>query len=181
MRANDRIILLIVPLLALAAAFWFLLIAPKRDEASQLQTEIETTQASIDAAEAQIAVAEKARSDFPKTYGQLVELGRAVPEDDDQSTLVYDMSGLGKQNKLDFRSFEVVQGNGQHDTAAARCRRGDSGGRRRDGGGPGQRGRRRLDRPGDPGDGDAAGHGGGRRAAADRRPDRPGRAAGHAL
>jgi len=110
MRSNDRVILIVLPLLALCAAFWFLLIAPKRQEATDLQTEIDSTQTSIDAAEQQIATAEQARQDFPKTYGELVELGRAVPEDDDQATLVYDMSEMGEANHLDFRSFTVVPG-----------------------------------------------------------------------
>jgi len=110
MRSNDRVILIVLPLLALCAAFWFLLIAPKRQEANDLQTEIDATQSSIETAEQQIATAEQARQDFPKTYGELVELGRAVPEDDDQATLVYDMSEMGEANNLDFRSFTVVPG-----------------------------------------------------------------------
>ena len=48
MRSNDRVILIVLPLLALCAGFWFLLIAPKREEASGLQTDIDATQASID-------------------------------------------------------------------------------------------------------------------------------------
>ena len=118
MRSNDRVILIVLPLLALCGAFWFLLIAPKRQEASDLQTEIEAAQTSIDAAEQQIAAAEDARQKFPKTYGELVELGRAVPEDDDQATLVYDMSEMGDLNHLDFRSFQVVPGAAEGPVAA---------------------------------------------------------------
>jgi hypothetical protein len=119
MRGNDRVILIVVPLLALAAAFWFLLISPKRDEASQLQEEIDTNAAALDAAQAQIATAEEARDAFPDNYGELVKLGRAVPEDDDQSTLVYDMAEMGDGNELDFRGFVVVPGSGDPVTAPA--------------------------------------------------------------
>ena len=107
MRVNDRIILIVLPLAALCAVFWFALIAPKRNEASDLQTQIDSSQGAIDSAEQEIAAAEQARSDFSKNYGDLVELGRAVPEDDDQATLVYDMSQMGAENDLDFRSFLV--------------------------------------------------------------------------
>jgi hypothetical protein len=113
MRRNDRVILLVLPLLALAAAFWFLLISPKRDEATQLQADIDASAAALEAAESQIAVAEDARDAFPKNYGELVKLGRAVPEDDDQSTLVYDMAEMGDKNQLDFRSFIVAPGSGE--------------------------------------------------------------------
>ncbi len=112
MRANDRIILVALPLLALCAAFWFLLIAPKRNEASDLQAQIDSVKAATASAQQQVDVADAARADFPKTYGQLVELGRAVPADGDQATLVYDMSKLGDKNDLDFRSFDVVAGSG---------------------------------------------------------------------
>lgn len=118
MRANDRIILILVPLLVLSALFWFLLISPKRQDADDLQTQIDSTESEIAVAEDQIALAETARADFPKTYGELVELGRAVPEDDDQATLVYDMSELGKENNLDFRAFMVKPGEGQAEAAA---------------------------------------------------------------
>jgi hypothetical protein len=112
-RANDRVILIVLPLLAIVAAFWFLLISPKRDEASQLQADIDSNTAALEAAEAQIATAEQAREAFPKNYGELVKLGRAIPEDDDQSTLVYDMAELGDGNQLDFRSFIVKPGAGE--------------------------------------------------------------------
>lgn len=112
MRGNDRLILVALPLVALIAGVWFLLISPKRDEANELQTQIETTQAAISAAEDQIAVSEAARDEYPRNYGELVKLGRAVPEDDDQSTLVYDMAEMGDHNDLDFRSFVVVPGSG---------------------------------------------------------------------
>ncbi len=110
MRGNDRLILIGLPLVALGLAFWFLLISPKREQAAELQTQIEATQAEIDAARSEIGLAEQARDEFPRNYGELVKLGRAVPEDDDQATLVYEMSELGAKNALDFRSFKVVQG-----------------------------------------------------------------------
>lgn len=119
MRRNDRVILIVLPLLALAAAFWFLLISPKRDEGAQLQDDIDSSRAALEEAQNQIAVAEEARSAFAKNYAELVELGRAVPEDDDQSTLVYDMAELGDDNELDFRSFIVVPGSGEPPPAPA--------------------------------------------------------------
>lgn len=112
MRGNDRIVVIALPLVALCLAFWFLLISPKRNEASDLQAQIDSTNASIQAAQQEVAAADAARKQFPTTYGRLVELGRAVPEDNDQSTLVYDMSKIGKENDLDFLSFQVQPGAG---------------------------------------------------------------------
>ncbi|MGB3100045.1 MAG: hypothetical protein WBB30_12215, partial [Solirubrobacterales bacterium] len=95
MLGSDRTVLVLVPIVALAVAFWFLALAPKRQEASDLQAQVDTLQTSISANEAEIATAEAAREEFPKNYARLVKLGRAVPEDSDQSTFVYDVSELG--------------------------------------------------------------------------------------
>lgn len=113
MRGNDRIILVALPVLALVAAFWFLLISPQRQESSDLQEEIDTARGALEAAQSQIAAAEQARDAFPKNYGVVVKLGRAVPEDGDQATFIYDMSKLGDRNELDFRTFNVVGGTGE--------------------------------------------------------------------
>ena len=110
MRGADRAIMLAVPLVALALAFIFLVISPKRNEVSQLDEEVTALQATIDTGEAQIAAAKQARKRFPKDYGRLVKLGRAVPEDGDQATFVYDISELGRRNDLVFQDFEVLAG-----------------------------------------------------------------------
>ena len=110
MRGADRAIMLAVPLVALALAFIFLVISPKRNEVSQLDEEATALQATIDAGEAQIAAAKQARKRFPKDYGRLVQLGRAVPDDGDQATFVYDISELGRRNDLMFQDFEVLAG-----------------------------------------------------------------------
>lgn len=110
MRGADRAIMLAVPLVALALAFIFLVISPKRNEVSQLDEEATALQATIDAGDAQIAAAKEARKRFPKDYGRLVKLGRAVPEDGDQATFVYDISELGRRNDLVFQDFEVLAG-----------------------------------------------------------------------
>ena len=54
MLGSDRTVLVLVPVVALAVAFWFLALAPKRQEASDLQAQVDTLQTSISANEAQI-------------------------------------------------------------------------------------------------------------------------------
>ncbi len=110
MRGADRAIMIAVPLVALALAFIFLVISPKRNEISQLDEQVTSLQTTIDADEAQIAAAKEARARFPKDYARLVKLGRAVPEDGDQATFVYDISELGRRNNLIFQDFEVIPG-----------------------------------------------------------------------
>ncbi len=39
----------------------------------------------------------------------MVKLGTAVPEDDDQATLIHDLDAMGTENDLDFQSFAVSE------------------------------------------------------------------------
>jgi len=119
MKGADRMILLVLPLLALGIAFWFLFIAPKRSESGDLQDQITSLEERIDSANAQIASSELARDNFSKNYGTLVSLGRAVPENEsEQATLIFDLAGLSKQNKLNFRNFQVTDAAGAAGEAA---------------------------------------------------------------
>lgn len=108
MKGADRLILVALPLLAVAIGFWLLVLGPKRGEAKELQDQIDSLQATITASESEIAVSEQAREAFPRNYGDLVSLGAAVPEDNDQATFVHDLSELARQDSVSFRSFELT-------------------------------------------------------------------------
>ena len=109
MKRTDRTILLALPLLALAIGFYMLVLAPKRNDAGELQKRIDSLNAEISSAEAEISTAETARAAFPKNYADIVKLGTAVPEDEDQATLIHDLDRMGTENSLSFQSFEVNQ------------------------------------------------------------------------
>jgi Tfp pilus assembly protein PilO len=113
---TDRIIMIVVPLVALAAAFWLLILSPKRSESSELETKADQLRSSISAAEATVAVGEQARKDFAGNYQQLVVLGKAAPEDDDQSSVIYDLARLTNRNHLNFHEFALAS---TGDTAVA--------------------------------------------------------------
>lgn len=110
MKGTDRMILVALPLVALAIGFWLLVLGPKQREAGDLGEQAETLQASIAAAESEVAAAEQARRAFAGNYADLISLGTAVPEDDDQATFVRDLSELARQDSVSFRSFELTPG-----------------------------------------------------------------------
>jgi hypothetical protein len=117
-KGSERIILVALPLIALAVGFWLLVLAPKQKQAGELQDRIDGLNGRVDAAEVEIAAAEKARSDFSSDYADLVTLGTAIPEEDDQATLVHDLTTIGRQNNVSFRSFTLAEGSGSAATAA---------------------------------------------------------------
>jgi preprotein translocase subunit YajC len=61
-KGSERIILVALPLIALAVGFWLLVLAPKQKQAGELQDRIDGLNGRVDAAEVEIAAAETARS-----------------------------------------------------------------------------------------------------------------------
>ena len=109
MKSSDRTILIVLPLIALAIGFYLLVLAPKQREAGDLQDKADSLAAEIETSEGAITTAEAARSSFAKNYADMVKLGTAVPEDDDQATLIHDLDAMGTENDLDFQAFAVSE------------------------------------------------------------------------
>jgi Tfp pilus assembly protein PilO len=108
MSARNKGILFALPILALAAAFWFLMLAPKREEASQLHDEISALETAVSAQEQLAVSAEEARKAFPRNYRRVVVLGKAVPEDSDTSSLLVQLSRLAGESGVDFRAIKLA-------------------------------------------------------------------------
>jgi Type II secretion system (T2SS), protein M len=104
-KSRDRTILIIVPALALVAAFWMLVLSPKREEASQLEGDVAALESEVAQAQQTADIAEQAREDFPEDYKKVVTLGKAVPQDDDTASLITQVSATAHDAKVDFRSL----------------------------------------------------------------------------
>lgn len=98
---------------ALAAAFWFLLLSPKREEAQKLGGRIHTLEFSLSQhrSEAQSAVA--ARRAFPREYQRLVVLGKAVPGGDETPSLLVQLSHLATKSGVSFQNLALSGGSGE--------------------------------------------------------------------
>jgi len=109
---RDRVILLSLAIVALLAAFYFMVLSPKRDKASKLGEENTQVQASIDEQKQVVSFAEQARQDFPRYYGRLVVLGKAVPEQADQASMLVQLSQVANSSGVEFRAIKVSEGSG---------------------------------------------------------------------
>ena len=83
-----KIVLPVALLAAMAAAAWFLVIAPKREEAARLSAEVATADAELADLQAKVADYTKARERYPSDYATVTRLGKAVPADDDTGSLM---------------------------------------------------------------------------------------------
>jgi type II secretory pathway pseudopilin PulG len=118
MTARDRIVIAVVCALAAVAGAWFLVIGPKRDQASSLSRQVNAAQAQLDSVRAEIAQGEAARATFAHSYVQLARLGEAVPPDDNVPSLIYQLQGAASKTGVDFRSL-VLQAAASASTPAA--------------------------------------------------------------
>jgi len=107
MKASDRAILIGVAVVALAVGFYVMVLGPKRDEASKLNDQIDQLHASISQSQQVATFAEQARKNFPRYYGRLVVLGKAVPEDADTASMLVQLSSVADRSKVDFRAIKL--------------------------------------------------------------------------
>jgi Tfp pilus assembly protein PilO len=106
---RDRIVLGVLATAAVLAGFWFLLLAPRREEASKLAGEVATAQTRVDAARSKLIAAEAAKKDYNAQLLTLARLGKAVPADDDVPSLVYQLERTARNAGIDFRSIDLAE------------------------------------------------------------------------
>jgi hypothetical protein len=108
--ARDRIVLMVVAAVAIVAGSWILLIQPKRQQATKLDTQVQTLQTQLSTARGQINSGLAARAAFAGDYTQLARLGEALPQDDDVPSLIYQIQTAASAAKVDFRSLQMTPG-----------------------------------------------------------------------
>lgn len=106
---SDRIILMALPVVALLAAFWFMMLSPKREQATNLDDEVTRLEGEVSAQQQIAEFGEQARQDYDSDYRNVVILGKAVPQGDETASLFAQLSGISRQADVDFRSLELVK------------------------------------------------------------------------
>jgi hypothetical protein len=108
MKPRDRLVLLAVVVLAIAAGGWFGLIAPKRSESAKLDAQIAEQRSVLQAAEGTLATAEAAKRRFRADYSALARLGKAVPVTDDVPSLVFQLETAAEDLGIEFDGIQVT-------------------------------------------------------------------------
>ncbi len=108
MSDRDRKILLAVIPFVVIVAYWFLLLAPTRKEASTASAQAAKQEKRRDAAKAEAASATSAKTDFRSDYTQIVRLGKAIPAQVDMPSLLVQLDGAAKGTGIHFT--KITQG-----------------------------------------------------------------------
>lgn len=117
MTARDRIVLMVVVVLAVLGAGWLLLVAPERKKAARLQNEVNAASSQLSAAASQLANARAAQARYSTAYASVVRLGKAVPPGREVPSLVYELAQASNQKHVDLSS--IVSGSGSAPSAGA--------------------------------------------------------------
>jgi hypothetical protein len=99
-----------VAVVAVVGAYWMLVLAPKRQEAANIDKQITAKQGALSAAEAQVAEFDKARQSYRANYEMVARLGKAVPADDDVRSLMVQVNAAADHSRVDFHKIDVGSG-----------------------------------------------------------------------
>jgi len=105
---RDKKLATIIFPLAIVAAFWFLVLAPKRTEATSLGDQLATVEAERDAAVAEAGALEGAKTNYAKDYETVVRLGKAIPGSVDMPSLLVQLDRAAEGT--DIRFVKVAAG-----------------------------------------------------------------------
>jgi Tfp pilus assembly protein PilO len=105
--ASNRTIVAILLFVALAVAFWMLLISPKRKEADEVAEQVTQLETTLTQSRSAVAAGEQAQKEFPRDYQQLVVLGKAVPAGDESSSLLVQLNHIADHAGVTFESLKV--------------------------------------------------------------------------
>jgi hypothetical protein len=105
MTGRDRMVLIVVLVLAVLGGAWVMLVSPKRNEANKVVTQVTEARTQLAGAESQLANGRSAQAQYAKAYASIVSLGKAVPASQEVPSLIYQLSLASQQKKVDFTSI----------------------------------------------------------------------------
>jgi Tfp pilus assembly protein PilO len=132
---DKKILMLLVPI-ALIAAYWFLIFAPKKEESAAIQEQLSHAQSEQQTAESAAAAVSGAKSNFAADYTTVIRLGKAVPSTVDMPSLLMQLDRAARGTDISFD--KIVTGERQAAPVAAAASGSGSSGSGSAQSGPGQ-------------------------------------------
>jgi Tfp pilus assembly protein PilO len=119
MTARDRIVIVVIAALAVLGAAWLLVVAPEREQAAQLNTQVSAARAQLSTAESQVTSARHAQAGYAAAYTSLVKLGKAVPTGQEVPSLIVQLARASDRKQVEFSSIAGGASSGSASPAAA--------------------------------------------------------------
>ncbi len=112
MAGRDRIVAMVLAVLAVAAGGYILLVKPERKQASKYAEEVTTAQRQLSTAQSKLASAQQAQNEYASAYASVVNLGKAVPASQEVASLVYELEQVSNQHNVQFNSISDSSASG---------------------------------------------------------------------
>jgi Tfp pilus assembly protein PilO len=106
-KRREQLVLAGLAVVGIAVGFWLLILGPKRDDASKAADQVDQLKSSLSDAQQEVAAGEKARRSFGVDYRRLVVLGKAVPADDEQASLLVQLQDQASRSGVEFQSIDL--------------------------------------------------------------------------
>src|SRR5262249_4764518 len=103
MKGSDKAIVLGVVMAVALAAFYFMIVSPKREKAAELGQDVSKLKSQVSQQQQIAEFGEQARNEFPTYYGRLVVMGKAVPAGADTASLMVQLSAIAGHTNVVFR------------------------------------------------------------------------------
>ena len=108
MSDRDRKILIAIVPLVVIVAYWFLLLSPKREDATAAKKDVTEQQERLTAARSVAEQAAGAKTSFAADYGEIVRLGKAIPTRVDMPSLLVQLDRAAEGTDITFT--RITQG-----------------------------------------------------------------------
>lgn len=116
MTGRDRIVLLVIAVVAVLGAGWVLAVSPERKKADKVAAKVSEAQSQLNEAQSKLAGARQAQVQYQAAYSAIVSLGKAVPPSEEVPSLIYELERASNQRNVDFSS--IVSGSAGSGSAA---------------------------------------------------------------
>ena len=117
MTGRDRIVLMVIAVVVVLAGGWLKLVSPERAKASKLATQVATANSALASAEGKLASARASQSQYPAAYAAMVNLGKAVPPNQEVPSLMYQLSLATADKQVEFTSIATAAVGGGNDSS----------------------------------------------------------------
>jgi hypothetical protein len=111
---RDRKILIALIPLVVIGAYWFLLLAPKREEAAKVREELTQAEGVRDTAQQQASQLAGAKRSFDADYATVIRLGKSIPTSVDMPSLLVQLDRAARGTGIKFSDVKT----GDRSTAA---------------------------------------------------------------
>jgi hypothetical protein len=115
MTERDRKLLVAVVGIVILAGFWLLVLGPKREALKTAEADRAAAQEDLNAAKAAAEGGAEEKKNFHVSYAKLVRLGKAIPAEIGESSLVGQLHDVARDSNVEMMSLAVSQGGSAKD------------------------------------------------------------------